>query len=317
MSAFITWFKGVFASPADRSGLTAVVVSLITSIGGDLALPAASMRTDAFVAAAVIALYGVLNILRPDNAAIKSPALIADSEATVRDILTAFASKNPASFATIVSDAAKVASDFTVKAAGTTAALAIALLLGLGALTPAHAYNNNDIFTPSRVATYSAVITGLTPAASATDFFVIQGSATTVVRVKEAACFGTSTAAGSIVIVGDVRSTADSGDTSTSPTASPHDANDVAPTAVVYAYTANPTVGTLVAAARVTVLGTSITATGSAASNLPLKWTFGEKNDKEIILRGVAQEFSLNAGGNSFAAGTSLDCYVEWTEAGS
>jgi hypothetical protein len=51
----------------------------------------------------------------------------------------------------------------------------------------------------------------------------------------------------------------------------------------------------------------------------PYPWTqnYGLQNDKEDVLRGVNQIFALNANATSFAAGTSLDCWIEWTESGS
>jgi hypothetical protein len=315
MSAFLTKLKSFFASPADRSGLTAIIVSLATSIGSAMALTGAA-RTSAFITAGVVALFGFLQIIRPDNAAIKSPTLATDSEQAIRDALTAFAAKSPSAFAAIVQDAAKIATDLTAKSIVTVAILGALLLPSLG-LAPAKAYDVSNINTPARTATYSATIVGLTPASAATDFLVIEGSATEVVRVKAVACTGVSTAAGSAIIKGDVMSTADTGGTSTAPTILQHDSNDIAPTATVLAYTANPTLGTLNGVARIGILGTAITGGGSAVSMEPILWSFGWQNDKEIVLRGTAQEFSLNANAVSFPAGTALSCYIEWTESGS
>lgn len=128
-----------FSSPADRNGLTAVGVSLITALAGAFALTGTA-RTSAIIVAIVVAAYGVLRIVLPDNAAVKGDVPVADTEQLVRDALTAFATRNPTAFAAILADLAKVAGDFTVTPAptpvkpGGAAAVALLLMCGLAAL---------------------------------------------------------------------------------------------------------------------------------------------------------------------------------------
>lgn len=169
---------------------------------------------------------------------------------------------------------------------------------------------------PARVATYSAGILGLVPAASGTDFFTIQGSATTVVRVKNIECSGTTTAAASIAVQVVKRSAADTTGTSTSPAMVPMDPNDGAATALVKAYTANPgALGAIVGGPiRTGVLTTTTVASSAIEQTPPLGWTFGLNNDKEPTLRGVAQTLALNLNGASISAGALLGCSVTWTE---
>jgi hypothetical protein len=170
---------------------------------------------------------------------------------------------------------------------------------------------------PARVATYSASIAALVPAASTTDFFTLTGSATTVVRIKSVDCSGSSTANASNIITALLRSTADLTGTSTAPVAVPNDSSDGAATAVVAAYTANPgTLGTLVGAIHSGRLTTTTVATSSIETTPPLLWQFGTMNDKEPTLRGVTQVFALNGAATSFSAGTTLSCNIEWTESG-
>lgn len=173
-----------------------------------------------------------------------------------------------------------------------------------------------DITIPSRVATYSAGILGLVPAASGTDFFTIQGSATQVVRVKSIECSGTTTAAASIAVQMVRRSTADTTGTSTSPALVPLDTTDPAGTALVKAYTANPgALGTIVGGPiRVGILTTTTVASSAIEQTPPLGWTFGLNNDKEPTLRGVAQTLALNLNGASISAGALIGCDVTWTE---
>lgn len=167
---------------------------------------------------------------------------------------------------------------------------------------------------PQRKATYSAAIAALAPASSATDFFTLTGSATTTVRVTGVQCSGISTAAATATVVGLVRSTANSGGTATTPTAVKFDSSSPAATAVLSAYTANPTTGTLTGNVRAGHLTTVTTATSAFAAPV-LGWTFGrDTGEQEIVLRGAAQSFSLNGNGASFTSGASLNCSVTWTE---
>jgi len=170
------------------------------------------------------------------------------------------------------------------------------------------------ISVPLHRATYSAATASLTPASSATDFFTLTGSASTTVTVHRVACNGIATAAGVDTIVGLVRSTANTGGTSTSLTAVPNDSNNAAATAVARSYTANPTTGTAVG--NVFALPIALnTAASSAFDSRGILAEFGNKPYQQpITLRGVTQVFALNNGGSSFPSGTALSCFVEWSE---
>lgn len=167
-----------------------------------------------------------------------------------------------------------------------------------------------------RRTTYAAVINALVPAATATDFFTLNGSATTTVRVLSAWCSGTSTANAAIPINAVRRSTANATGTSTSPAATNFDALDPAATAVAKAYTVNPgTLGTIVGTALSTGILTTNTVATSTTQTGSVVFNFDQSpSGEEVVLRGVAQTFALNAIGASFTAGTSLTCAVKWTE---
>ena len=187
-------------------------------------------------------------------------------------------------------------------------------------VTPALAVGPTEVTvsTPQRVATYSAAIFGLAPAASATDFVTLIGSATQVVRVKMIECSGTTTASASIPLQLVRRSAIDTTPgTSTTPPVVAHDTNDAAGTAVMRAYTANPAaLGAIVGGPmRTGVLSTPSLATSTIDAMPPMNWSFGSNiNDKEIVLRGVAQTLAINAGAASFSAGAAINCDIEWTE---
>jgi hypothetical protein len=171
-----------------------------------------------------------------------------------------------------------------------------------------------DVDLERRV-TYSAAKTGLTTAASATDIFTIVGSATTTVRVTHVACSGIATTEGIADLQLIVRSAADTGGTSTSPADVPNDANDPAGTAVVSAYTANPSsLGTAVGTVRTGKLILPLAAS-SVTTPQVLAWDFDRDLAEEpITLRGVAQTLAVNGNAATLASGAVVDCEVEWTE---
>lgn len=168
--------------------------------------------------------------------------------------------------------------------------------------------------SPSKRQTYSAAVTALAPAASATDFLTVTGSATAAVRIDRVSCSGISTAAATATVNALVRSTANTVGTSAAMTAVPHDSFDGAATATALSYTANPTTGALVGVIRSGKLSTNTAAT-SAFGAQTLTWDFNPYGpQQEVVLRGIAQVFALNGAGASFTAGTALNCDVTWTE---
>ena len=166
---------------------------------------------------------------------------------------------------------------------------------------------------PNRRPTYSATIAALAPAASATDVFTITGSATKTIWVYEVGCSGISTAAARANVALVKRSTANSAGTSTAPTVVPHDSANSAGTATILAYTANPTTGTLVGIVRDARLATAEAATNATAPSTVV-FRFGDDFSQPLVLRGITQVLAVNGNGASFAAGTSLSCWVSWSE---
>jgi hypothetical protein len=193
---------------------------------------------------------------------------------------------------------------------GTIAAAFMVALVG-----PAFAVGpiQNDISTPARVATYN-VAASVTPGTTGTDFLVIGGSATNVIRIKEVTCTGVATANATQTIALILRSVADTGGTAgTAPTKQSSDSTDPASTAVALTYTAPPTItGTGFGNVRAGYLSLAPAATPTM-NIIPFFFQFGDVNDKEPTLRGVAQQFALNLGG-AVSAGAVLGCSVEYTE---
>lgn len=156
-------------------------------------------------------------------------------------------------------------------------------------------------------ATYSAAGL-LTPAATASDVAILNGSGSKTVRVTRVEVSIAATAAGIVDALLIKRSTANTGGTSSAPTVVPNDANDAAGTATVLQYSANPTVGSIVGNVRAQKMG--ILANGVVTAN----WDFTVNNSKGIILRGVAQGLAINLNGDVLLTGEVVGFSFQWTE---
>jgi hypothetical protein len=152
---------------------------------------------------------------------------------------------------------------------------------------------------------YSASAVGIVGATGATDTFTITGSASKNVRIHNIVVTGTqaSSAVRDILLI--KRSTANTGGTSTTPTVISLDSNSAAGTAVVRAYTVNPTLGTTVGTVRVRRIGVPTTA---AVSLDMAEFQF----TVPLTLRGTAQVLSVNF--NNPGVAITFSAYVEWSE---
>lgn len=163
---------------------------------------------------------------------------------------------------------------------------------------------------PSIRSTYSAAITGLVTAATATDFFTITGSATRVIKVSRIFMQTNSSGGNSFNILLAKRSTVNTGGTSTTPTAVAMDSTNPTATAVVRAYTANPTLGTLVGIIRSEKFFASGISTAATEAKL---FDFREGFAQPVVLRGTNEVLSLNLNSTT-VTGSAVNCWVEWTE---
>lgn len=166
--------------------------------------------------------------------------------------------------------------------------------------------------------TYSASSVGLVPAASATDFFCIAGSANKVVKITEIRLSGTTGTAIAAPIVMVLRQSADTGGTLATSIALPVASDmDSIPnpnaSAVLAAYTANPTIvdsaPTYIRAGHAGL----VVVTGSPTA---LVWSFGStlpNFTQPLTLRGANQQSCLNLQATTVTTG-SLNITVQWTE---
>lgn len=163
-------------------------------------------------------------------------------------------------------------------------------------------------------AVYSAA-SEITAAASATDLFVLSGSATKTLKVLYVSVTGRATAAGHQILFLARRSTLNSGGTSSSVSRLPHDPNDAASAAdvVCKAYSANPAaLGTLVGYLAGFTL--AVPASSSPAFTMaPCSYDYTKPGVKPFTLRGVNDSLVVNCLGISLA-GLIVDVNIVWAE---
>lgn len=156
--------------------------------------------------------------------------------------------------------------------------------------------------------TYSATH-NITVAASATDIAWFPGNGTTTVQVTKIRISGIQTTTGTPEVLLILRSTANSGGTSTSFSVGRHEQADAANSSTPIGYTVNPTPGTSAGTIRRQYLPV-----GSAASALSGEVVFelGE-NGKPITLSGTTQGLAVNLNGVTVTGGV-FNIAIEWIE---
>jgi hypothetical protein len=160
---------------------------------------------------------------------------------------------------------------------------------------------------------YRAQMADVTVAATATDVATLCGSATKTVRLVRIQATADATATSVIDFYVFKRTVADTGGASSVIAAAQMDSADSAPTAVVRLYSTNPT-----------GLGTGVLLTGdhyalpaAASTGYPgVPWIedFGIRNNRAVVLRGIAQCVAFNLNGQTIPAGFGLYLGFEWTE---
>jgi len=159
-------------------------------------------------------------------------------------------------------------------------------------------------------ATYALGVAPFSPAATPTDIVTLQGSATMTVRLLQVAVFGLATTAGSIDVALILRSAANTGGTSTIPTGVKLDQNDLAASAVVTQYSANPS-------ALGTALGTidwQLLNLGVAGAWGQVLFNFGLNLGRAVVLRGPSQWLAVNLNGDAVPSGGKVGYALLWTE---
>ena len=172
--------------------------------------------------------------------------------------------------------------------------------------------------------TYASTTLALAPASSATDVACISGSTTREVHLTRIAISGTAGTLVTLPVTLLLRHSLDTGGTAGTTTANwannkaPLNTSDVASTATLISYSANPTItDTSPTYIRTGVISLNTTAALVAAP--PLTWLFGNPVnvfDKEPTIPAattVVKQFCLNFNGVSVSTGV-LNLDVEWQE---
>lgn len=172
-----------------------------------------------------------------------------------------------------------------------------------------------SVNTEGTRSTYSAAIANAAfSAASGTDVFLINGSATNVVRVLAASVSFTATLPVGMHMAWTRRSAVTTAGTSTHPLMVVHDTSNAAASAVVTAYTntAGQAPGTPLGTVRSAALAATLASVGA---DEPWVIDFTTRNGQGMTLRGPTDVFALTMGsGNSTATTSNISVYIEWSE---
>lgn len=200
--------------------------------------------------------------------------------------------------------------------------LSAALALGLSAPALAQVNTVPQIGVQTailRTPTYSATSVGLVPASAATDIFCISAGTTKTVAIRRITISGTAGTAVTTPFLIYQRSALDTGGTAATglalPVAVPNNPNDPVSTAVVTAYTANPTVAaTPVLLDAITVDLPVTTAAGGRVDSTSLYGTAVDTFNKGLdIMKNTTIQNCINLNGVTVSSGV-LTIHVEWTE---
>ena len=163
--------------------------------------------------------------------------------------------------------------------------------------------------------TYIASFTGLNVGTSATtDIMSMSGSSTMLIRIVQVNLSGLALTAGAhFDVIALIRSTLNTGGTSSAMNVGKQDSNDPATSATnLLTYTAAPATGTLLGYQGSQKLFAPV---AGSALNVGVQFNFGYgAGAKALLLRNVNQSFCLNLGGVTPANGTSFDGFLVYTE---
>ena len=159
--------------------------------------------------------------------------------------------------------------------------------------------------------TYRYRVADVTPVATATDVLELRGVAGKKITVSHISISGTATAASIYDVYITKRTTLNTGGASTNPTATPHSSRCEPHQAVLYLYTANPTLGTGTALDGDKVFFPAA-ATPVGGGGVTYNW--GNRGDDKPELNGPNDALTINFNGAAVPAGASLYITIEWQE---
>lgn len=160
--------------------------------------------------------------------------------------------------------------------------------------------------------TYWASVSALAVAASGTDVFTLTGAIGRRITPLMFGASGVATSDGAFSIAAVKRSTANTGGTSSTRVAVPGSSSNAAPAkGIVRAYTANPTLGTLVGSMMAKRI--SYGAPAGTVGQVEAIFDFRSHYCGPVELLSDQEVLALNLGGVTVSGGL-LDAWVAWTE---
>lgn len=165
-------------------------------------------------------------------------------------------------------------------------------------------------YTSNRLKTYSASITNLTPAATATDVFTLVGAGGVKVRLLHVEIWSSATLSSTNALQLIKRSVLDTNGTHASVAATPHDSGDAAASATVNSYTANPTALGAQVGSPLRTAKAMFPAAGTFA--MPIVWNL-EDDAKDWTLESATENIAINMNSTT-PGGASLNISITWTE---
>lgn len=174
---------------------------------------------------------------------------------------------------------------------------------------------NQEAPIDGQKATYSCTLKGIIPAASATDIFIFNGSASNTIRVTRIEIYGSATTAAVQDVSLILRSAANTGTQAATATGIAYDSNSAASTATgAGSYTTNPSgLGNALGTIRTGKMLLNVPSSTGVGASDRLIWDFGNRPGQAVVLRGVAQGLAVNLNTGSVTGGL-IDVSIEWTE---
>ena len=163
------------------------------------------------------------------------------------------------------------------------------------------------------IATYCYVNSAVTPAATATDVFVLSGAPGKKITIASVSIAGTANAASIYDVYLIKRSAPDTGGTATNPACTKMDSKDTTAGGVIGVYTANPT-GLGASLGVIDADHIFLTAgTAPASAQTHRSWDFCQSDAKCPILY-AGEQFAVNFNGAAVPAGASMFISIVWME---
>lgn len=167
--------------------------------------------------------------------------------------------------------------------------------------------------TPPASASYMAAISGLVPAAAATDILTIAGAPNRIIQINQITISGIATAAAAVPISIIKRTTANTAGTSAPMTAVSLDSRNGVALATLLTYTANPTLGSVTGGGSIATARLILSTASASVGSSPIVFSFERMYMKMPILLSASELLCVNYGGAT-ASGNSIDLSISFTE---